>query len=424
MNVATTRRTDEFSPENYEQAIKELDNYVVDLKIHLKYCAVKMNKDNNKVSAHFCKLDDGSSHWPKVNVSETNNVLVVMVGPPARGKSATFNKLTKVFRDIAMINAGDVRRVYETELKKRYRTATDHAKKDALLNKLMEYCSNKERKQEMMDWLKNDTSTAIPGGAFKDFADLNEKFAVICLDKAMAMLNENKSVFFDATNTTIERRKKIIDTFLNSNSTSKKNRLLFIENICTNQIQLKKNFISKLAESGDYKGEVNKKCKKNNANSNVVTRASAVVKNTSLYEIPNMQKNDDECRMAVINALADILTRDYGYVRKYVPMNSNKGPSGESTLTTIRAANKKTKNKNIAFLQLVLRMCLPESDEFKNIAKNIRGLQNSNIYLPFLKRLLYALVADSNDAASYGQTGRVEFHAEDLRDLLDPHSPK
>ena len=450
--------------DEYKDAIETLNGYVHSLE--RGKCIVRTNMTED------CNVNVKTS--PKVNFPpksqvdiDTIPVLVVMVGPPARGKSATFKKLQRVFRGISMINAGDVRRNFEHTMKK-------NVDKKRMLNVIMSYCEDPmddDVRDEMELWLLDEAVTAIPGKIFEKFRKLNEKFAEICIGKAIDSLEEGNHVFFDATNTDIARRELLIRKFTEVVRLNPERRLLFIENICINTHQLLTNFKSKLTDSGDYKARVISACghhvelspyhsksnsnakanvnNNNNNNNNAYANANAnafqvnnnalyknaankrieeQVGNLGLFQIPSYVVGKDEghtCKKEVITALKDILRCDFGYMQKYVAMHMQGAKNEPSTIETIARINAQLPIPSIAYLQLVLRICIANNVE-EYIQPGIKGLQNSNVYLKFLRVLVKELASDINAKtsmnsiapSSYDASGRIKFTYNDISHLF------
>ena len=359
---------------------------------------------------HFCKEQKCWGRNIPLDV-EKKGMFIAMVGPPARGKSATYNiiqsYLEQFDRYAYLYNAGDFRRVWEDEVKKHFKSNVDafisfcykkqFAKKDTL----------EPHREDLLNWLTGKIK-AIPGNVFSHFKDLNEEFARVCIREANKKVNAGEIIVLDATNTDIPRREYIINEFKKGRNKNK--TLLFIENICFNEKQLKKNFSSKLTESGDYKTQVNQNCKKLvTPKRNIHEIIDSVTEHFNLLYLPCKTQNGNvnQCENTILDSMIDIVSRDMGYLKKYVPLHVSANGKW-STIYTIR----RNKDKNIGFLQLLNHICLPENKRNSLFYSNIKH-QDGNL----IDFIVHADVT-KEIKSSYGQKNRVFVTGHDLKHLL------
>lgn len=147
--------------------------------------------------------------------SQSNRVLLCMVGLPARGKSYITKMLMRFLSwsgfPVEAFNAGNVRR-------------------------------GEGKAGASASFFKDED---------KEASALRERIASVCLDQAIQWLQKHNCVciaVFDATNTTIKRRKVIIDKCKQSRGITP----VFIESICDNPEILERNYGMKL-QNNDYK---------------------------------------------------------------------------------------------------------------------------------------------------------------------------
>lgn len=342
-------------------------------------------------------------------------IFVAMVGPPARGKSATFAFLQQYFanynRSVYLFNAGDYRRVWEKQVKRIYKTNVDAFIKMCYDKKLTEPNALQPYRLALMKWLKSKQS-AIPGDIFGAFKSLNNEFAMVCIRDAMKYMEKNKVVVFDATNTDISRRETIMNVFATANQPSKK--LLFIENICFDEKQLKENFLSKLLESSDYKNEVKNDCAKQIVRDKLKLSQiiHKIIEKYDLLELPCQQVNTtelNECEHTVIASMQDITTRDSGYLKKYVPLHVAQNGL-KSTIYSIR----RNKRKDIGYIQLINSVCL----RGKHLSIYKTNLKQNDDKSSIAEYLASVKITDIETLSSYGQNERIAVNVNSLTHLL------
>lgn len=347
-----------------------------------------------------------------VKISPSSDaIFVAMVGPPARGKSATFAFLQRYFakynRSVYLFNAGDYRRVWEKQVKKIYKKNVDGFINMCYEKKLANQGALQPHRLTLMKWLKS-TQPAIPGEVFSSFKNLNNEFASVCIKDAMEYMEKGKVVVLDATNTDIARREFIISQFKEVKNPSRK--LLFVENICFSEKQLKGNFMSKLLESSDYKGQVRQDC--GSMTDNLPNIIKKIIENYDLLDMPCQKFNTKSltpCEATVLESMKDITTRDMGYLTKYVPMHVSKKGS-KSTVYTI----KRNKSKDIGYIQIVNMVCL--KDNHSSIYKT--NLKAAKDKMGIAEYLVSVKVTDEENASSYGQEERIKVNPESLNHLL------
>jgi len=191
-------------------------------------------------------------------ISSTDDVapaFIAMVGPPARGKSASFDVLCELYDRrgrldrVCMLNAGELRRAWETSVK-----SVDTEDFEFMMRGIV---GNRDPAvvRDLVAWKEDSSSGAIPGELFKHVQALNNVFARICWTKGMKMLKDgSKDVcVFDATNTDCGRRDALLDDFRSERLADAGVSFLFLENLCANRRRLFRNFASKLTASKDYR---------------------------------------------------------------------------------------------------------------------------------------------------------------------------
>jgi 6-phosphofructo-2-kinase len=295
-------------------------------------------------------------------------VFVALVGPPGRGKSASIADLLvphfrqRGFAAIQVWNAGEVRRAWE-------RHALTHAGViEALRGDLA---------AALAPWRTEAAAAlhhvAVPEAVFRDFPELNERFAAFCLSHGLARLAASAErrapcVFiFDATNTDCARRSAIIEQFKGARAGGADIDLVFLENICPDPAQLLRNFTNKLTISGDFAPRFARmSCAQ--ALANTATRGLnqdfAVSDHPSgcehaiawLVRTPHAQVAERvrsiliaagtpdcdaaPCAEAYAEAMASIATRDItAYQTKYTPLHVPAQPGGQSTIDELDAIN-------------------------------------------------------------------------------------
>lgn len=360
-------------------------------------------------TGHFCNDECWGQNVP-IEI-EKNGVFIAMVGPPARGKSATYNTiqsyLEKFNKSAWLYNAGDFRRVWEDQVKAHFNSNVDAFIQFCYKKKFAQQDSLESHREELLNWLSGRIK-AIPGNVFAHFKQLNEEFARVCIKEANKKVNTGEIIVLDATNTDIPRREYIINEFKKNRSKNK--TLLFVENICFNEQQLKKNFSSKLTESGDYKTQVHEKCKNLVKQGKPLTNIiNNVTEEFNLLDLPCRVSNGKEsnCQQTIIESMTDIVSRDMGYLKKYVPLHIAKDGKW-STVYTIR----RNKTKNIGFLQILNYICTTGRKKHSLFYSNIQHKDGSLVD--------YLVNADVTKEikSSYGQKNRVIVTKSDLRDLL------
>jgi hypothetical protein len=343
---------------------------------------------------------------PLVTLQPQQGLLIVTVGPPARGKSATYSAVCEILQApaqsvtpvrVMLYNAGDVRRLWEQSVKSRYSrapakevTAFLHKmKKKGLLSKE----AGEKVAGQFREWLSSEASSAIPGSIFRHFAGLNELFAQACYSEAIKAAREGGMAFFDATNTDRKRRSDILEAFGRDGGDA---QLLFLENICLSVQQLKNNFWSKLTTSGDYKGLVTSACKGRDP-----PRDS-----TSLFDyelLATAKEESNVCRKTVVHSMADITSRDKGYLLKYVPLHKDEGPGQPSTIHQMRELN--AQSPRYGYVQAIVPQCLTDTATRPRLARF-----RSNLALDrqgLARRLLARLVSKPRaKSSSYDQENR------------------
>ena len=360
---------------------------------------------------HFCNK---SCRGRNVKIDFINNgVFIAMVGAPGRGKSHSFSiiqsYLSRFQRNVNLYNAGDFRRVWEKEIKKHYKSNVSGFIKMCYDKKLTEERVLDTYEAELLTWLSG-RSRAIPGSVFSHFKNLNEAFAQLCIKSAMAQVKSGEIIVLDATNTDVPRRDYIIQQF---KKLKKDNvNLLFIENICFNEPQLKKNFASKLLDSDDYKKAVSDVCEPEVSKSTPLKKViHDVITDHNLLTLPciKLKKDFTECERVILESMKDITTRDMGYLKKYTPMHVSIRNKSKSTVYTIR----QHKKKNIGYVQLLNVIC-------RSGSKKQHSLYTTNVENTKGNLIEYLANVDVTKEikASYGQEQRVKVSKSDIETLL------
>lgn len=353
----------------------------------------------------------------KVRVdSDKGGIFIAMVGPPARGKSATFDVLQRYFtqgphaRSVTMYNAGDFRRKWEIQVKERYSTLG--------VDKFIDMCRDKgyasaaslsRHRADLKRWLQDAKAPAIPGHVFADFKALNEAFAKVCINEGIRSVAAGNIVVLDATNTDIARRGYIIKRFQHVivDKTRKRimpHRLLFIENVCFDPARLMKNFSSKLLESGDYKEQVRKDCA--GVRPTLDAAITRYLRRQDLLELPCKLISKgvaDGCEYTVLKSMKDITSRDRGYLTKYAPLHVSKDRK-RSTIATIVATN----SRYIGYIQILNAAC-------RTSART--SLYTTNV-VGDLPHFLASFDVNKKASSSYGQHNRATVNANIVAKLL------
>ncbi len=353
----------------------------------------------------------------KVRVdSDKGGIFIAMVGPPARGKSATFDVLQRYFthgpsaRSVTMYNAGDFRRTWEIKVKEKYSTLG--------VDKFIDLCRDKgyasdanlnRHRADLKRWLQDAKAPAIPGHVFADFKALNEAFAKVCINEGIKAVASGNIVVLDATNTDIARRRYIMKRFQTvivdkAHKKANQHRLLFIENVCFDPARLMKNFSSKLLESGDYKDQVRKDCA--GVRPSLEAAITRYLERQDLLELPCKVISKgvtDGCEYTVLKSMKDITSRDRGYLAKYEPLHVSKSKK-RSTIATIVAAN----SKYIGYIQILNAAC-------RTSART--SLYTTNV-VGDLPHFLASFDVNKKARSSYGQQNRARVDANKIAKLL------
>lgn len=192
-------------------------------------------------------------------------ILFVTVGPPARGKSFFGKSITDKFpTNTKIFNSGSKRR------EKGYVNASPEffgsKKGKDLLNEW-----SMETLQEGCDWLDQD--------------------------------NKHKYAIFDATNTTVNRRRDIYNLTVNKKNIT----VIFVEMLCPNSITVYYNMLMKVLSSPDYTGQIEGDIKKSRG-------IDAAIKNA----IEDIKARNDNY-LKVYKILNKWEKRKYNFVQFIVP---------------------------------------------------------------------------------------------------------
>jgi predicted amino acid-binding ACT domain protein len=172
---------------------------------------------------------------------DATQLLLVMVGLPARGKSFTARKLASFLnwgtKTIAKIfNAGKYRRQVQEEKASIDTSNPGHRDKTSSFN------------------ASKDGAASFFSNENKDAKIQREEAADAALSDILQWFFQeeapNKCAIFDATNSTRSRRKHIVKRFAPYSSV----RVVFIEVICNDEIILNENILYKVRCSPDYNG--------------------------------------------------------------------------------------------------------------------------------------------------------------------------
>lgn len=188
--------------------------------------------------------DSSSMTSSDVSPGESLKLVIVCVGLPARGKSYITKKLQRYFNwsqfNTKIFNVGNTRREKHTG-----------PSEVPVLGPISNNCNTAPKKQEKSTENKHiGTSTTHDASFFdssnKENLKLREKWAKETLNRLLDYLQyEDGNVgIFDATNTTKNRRKWIVETVTSRMKGSAK--ILFLESICTDGELIEKNIHLKL----------------------------------------------------------------------------------------------------------------------------------------------------------------------------------
>lgn len=353
--------------------------------------------------------------------SKRGGIFIAMVGPPARGKSATFEVLHLYYtqgpraRSVTMYNAGDFRRKWEIEVKRKYSALG--------VDKFIELCRDKgyasdasllKHRADLRRWLQDAKTSAIPGHVFADFKSLNDAFAKVCINEGIKSVAAGNIVVLDATNTDIARRRYIIKRFqtkleeANNKRAAMPHRLLFIENVCFDPSRLMKNFSSKLLGSGDYKEQVRHDCQGVRPLEATITR---YLRQQDLLELPCKLISKGVaggCEYTVLKSMKDITSRDRGYLAKYAPLHVSKDRK-RSTISSIVASN----SRYIGYIQILNAACRSSAKKTERTS-----LYTTNVVGDLPHFLASFDVSDKKSGSSYGQQNRAAVDAKKVSKLL------
>ena len=260
---------------------------------------------------------------------------IAMVGPPARGKSSSFEVLCEYFIDtrnlsVCMVNAGSLRRKWELDVK----TEDNETFGSLMRNVVGNNPDANEIVDRLIEWKERPETTAIPGDLFRHLKVLNNVFAKVCWEIGMAMISDGQVdvCVFDATNTDCERRQNLLESFRAAGSGLDDADFLFIENLCSNKKQLFRNFASKLKASNDYNkyfeeyttDQIMELVDEYTAYDDCIER---------ILEDPIQGNGDDDLRPLFVEHMTDIIMRDItSYQAKYIPLHVACADTGLSTI--------------------------------------------------------------------------------------------
>lgn len=175
-----------------------------------------------------------------------DKLIVIMIGLPARGKSYLSNKMVRYLNwlqiNSKIFNVGSTRRM------KSKNTGTNIGP-----------CDNPLPDAKNENYTAQDASFFSPGNQ-KSIA-LREEWARETLDSLLdyLLLSDGCVGVFDATNTTVKRRKMVLERIMERNNG--KLKILFLESICSDEKLIEKNVLLKL-KGPDYKNMDSKIAKK------------------------------------------------------------------------------------------------------------------------------------------------------------------
>jgi hypothetical protein len=346
-------------------------------------------------------IDMITSSEPPQDPKAITKAFVAMVGPPARGKSASFNIICDRFAssNITMINAGSLRRKWEADIK-----AYDDAYfRQIMFNAIGHAVPEAEDiVNKLTLWKNQPTTSAIPGDLFKHLQVLNNIFAKVCWETGMDMLNNGvvDICVFDATNTDCDRRSQLLQSFRQKHMDS--TDFVFVENLCSNKRQLFRNFASKLKASSDY--------------NKYFTDAT----HEEIQELVKLYTQSESCIEDIFNIdvealeglqerfvfhMRDIITRDItSYQMKYKPLNAAcNRDSPDSTIDGMTGTNE-------YYVQIINKVCVPDETSPSTII-------NSNVQdADLLERFRNYVVG--SDGANYEDEKRYVFTDADFDKVM------
>ena len=175
-------------------------------------------------------------------LAETDKLLLVMVGLPARGKSFISKKVNNFFQwkgtKCQVFNVGELRRIQ----------FSDHT-------------SQTDEKEQLTS--PHHTKSAMQDASFFDpqntqAIQTRESLADHAMQQILHFfqVDHGEVAILDATNSSKSRRKRIMQFFLQQHQILPDMHVVFIESICTNEAVLNANIMQKVTNSPDYKGNV------------------------------------------------------------------------------------------------------------------------------------------------------------------------
>jgi 6-phosphofructo-2-kinase len=199
------------------------------------------NTSNSNISSSVfdipCQTVSKNSPNGQSNFAISDKLVVVMIGLPARGKSYLSNKLVRYLNwlqiNAKIFNVGSTRRTKSKTLGK------------SLGPSKVPLPDNNSKNST-----SQDASFFSPDN--KESINLREEWARETLDSLLdyLLLDDGCIGVFDATNTTVNRRKMVFDTV--KERSNGKLRVLYLESICNDEKIIEKNILLKL-KGPDYK---------------------------------------------------------------------------------------------------------------------------------------------------------------------------
>jgi 6-phosphofructo-2-kinase/fructose-2,6-biphosphatase 2 len=199
-----------------------------------------------------------------LSVSDSGNDnchVIIMVGLPGRGKSYMSHRICRWLNwrgfECQIFNAGDSRRklLHNQFVDYHWFNANSNSESYKLKENIAE-----ETLKEMISWLSNTPR------------------------------DSHKVGIFDATNSTIERRNKIISLL---SQTIKLNKILFVESICNDEDIIHQNFICDKSVNDDYKNM--------NLNEAEDDFKKRIIEYNKIYQPINEDKEKNSCFIQIYN---------------------------------------------------------------------------------------------------------------------------
>jgi hypothetical protein len=332
-------------------------------------------QEKSTYRSQFEKLADAIEHFDDhppnfVKNFPNSEFVAAAVGPPARGKSYLYGLLAKYTRKqlrtlsskspnpIVLRNAGDLRRVWENEIALASKPVTALNQYFKLLR-----ASDDDRQLWTTDWIHGQIyrkqQRAIPGHLFStEFGKrLNNYFAAIALDLVYKDAHHGKVAYFDATNTDAPRRSYLIQM-----ATRLKKPLVFLENLCVNPEFLFRSFFTKIFASSDYSRRLRAECSESDVN--MLHERSW--EDTTLFNWETRLQSvpvPSGCLEAFGDSMNDILKRDHGYLKKYIPLHVKDPITRRSTIDEINQHNRRHPSVPIAYVQTMIPQCSMNPDQ-------------------------------------------------------------